>query len=123
MQYRMFSSIPSPYPLDANNTSSCDNQKCLQTFPNISGRQNHSYLRTTALHVFVFQDLIPLGSLLFSLFILFLKKLPFFLTTTIRIMFFKYIYVIDRYRYIIFFLKAGMSISTCAFYTPTGTSN
>lgn len=41
VQYKMFSSMPGLYPLDAGSTTttSCDNQKCVQTVPKVPWRQ------------------------------------------------------------------------------------
>lgn len=52
MHCRIFSRIPGYYPLEASSTSfsSCHNQECPQTLPNLPWGQDHLQLKTTALN-------------------------------------------------------------------------
>lgn len=53
IHYKTFSSISNLYPLDASKTPcpKSDNQKCLQTMPDVPMGQNHPCLRTISLHL------------------------------------------------------------------------
>ena len=59
MRCRIFSNIPGAYPgwmtapAPAPPPPSCNNQKCLQRVPNISGGQNHPWLRLNVSHTAV----------------------------------------------------------------------